>query len=105
MPDLSGRTTSWDDLPPRPWAEAVEPPTEQLADWLLSLTREQFLWLLGQKRLDWARDSRCFMENHDGLLRQAKGALAEAATTWQRGYDQGFDDAKARALEVLHDHK
>lgn len=66
---------TWDDLPPRPWPEAVEPPPEMLAGWLTSLSREQLVWLLDRQRLNWDRDSRCFMRDHEGQIRQLQGQL------------------------------
>lgn len=95
---------SWDDLPKQPWPEATEPPTEALADWLLSLSREQFLWLLDTKRRDWSKDSDCFMRDHEGRIEHAEQIIRQAVDHWQRGYNQGFDDAKARALEVVREH-
>lgn len=67
-----GRARSWDDLPPQPWHEATEPPTAELADWLMSLSREQLEWLLAEKQRDWSRDSECFVRNHVKQLQDAR---------------------------------
>lgn len=83
----------WEDLPPTPWPPETEPPTEQLADWLTSLSREQLVFVLAHQRQTWAQDSRCFIENHHGRLEQADATVADAAAHWQRGYDQGIADA------------
>ena len=63
-----GRTLSWDNLPKQPWPEACEPLPGELADWLLSLTREQLVWLLGRQQKTWAQDSDCFVRNHQGEI-------------------------------------
>ena len=104
MSDQSGRVLSWADMPERPWPEATEPPTEALADYLTSLTREQLLWLLERQRGVWAQDSRCFMEDHEGRVEHAERIIREANDYRQRGYDAGFEDARTRALEVIRDH-
>jgi hypothetical protein len=74
---------TWDSLPPRPWPEAVEPPVDQLADWLLSLSREEFEWVLDQQRASWRRDSDCFMRDHDGRIRHLESRLLNILTVCQ----------------------
>jgi hypothetical protein len=54
-----------------------------LADWLLSLSREQLLWLLDKKRVDWSKDSDCFMRDHDGQIRRLESRHLNLLTVLQ----------------------
>lgn len=70
---------SWQSLPPQTWPPHTEAPPEQVADWLTSLTREQLVWFLSMKRLDWAKDADCFLRNHDGQIRDLEDRLLNRA--------------------------
>lgn len=70
-------TIRWEDLPPKPWAPEVEPPTEQVAEWLSSLTHAHLVWVLDQQNATWSQESHCFRENHPGYIRHLEGLVCE----------------------------
>lgn len=77
MSEATSERRGWDDLPPKPWAEAVEPRAEELADWLTSLDRDQLVWVLARQRVTWRTESNCFLGNHEGQIRDLTDRLMQ----------------------------
>lgn len=60
---------------PRDWAKDVRPTPEQLANWLERCTREE-REAFAERALDaYERAHRCFIENHQGQIRQLETKL------------------------------
>lgn len=87
--------------PPMPWPEAVEPPVEELADWLRSMDRDQLVAFLSERRAIWHKDSECFIRDHDGRIEHAERIIKADADAWQQGYNRGFEDAGTLALQAV----
>lgn len=85
----------------KPWPEGVQPTPAQALDWLRTCTVDEGEQAL-QRMWDTSdRAYRCFTENHDGLLRELEALRKPVVDAWQRGYEAGYEDAKAQALGVF----
>lgn len=94
---------------PRPWPPNAQPTPEQLMDWLYdAATRDERLTFATRALEAMNTASRCFMENHDGLLAELRIANERAATAYSRGRTDalaevesalGITDSEQTALE------
>lgn len=78
----------------RPGAEGVRPDAPALADWLLSLDRQELEHVLDRQQTTWDVDSRCYVERHAERLADADGRPTDRSVSAPATPDLTADDER-----------
>lgn len=95
---------TWDTLPDRSWLENMQPTPEQLAEWMVALSRDELVWYLGQHLSAWDRHLDCFIRNHEGHLAELTAEVERLRAITEAARDTRFPDGEVYVSYEMYDH-